>query len=514
MLPVLAAALLPVTWAGPVSAAPVAPDRAAVAISEDGGNFVSWRRFGTDPAGTGFDVYRDGTRITTSRGTNFFDAGAPPQARYSVVPAGTAARGAAPARTFADHLDIPLQVPEGGTTPSGEAFTYSANDVSVGDLDGDGQYEYVVKWDPSNAKDNSQAGHTGNAIIDAYRADGTRLWRIDLGRNIRAGAHYTQFQVYDYDGDGKAEVAMKTADGTVDGAGNPIGDARADFRDENGYVLEGPEFLTVFDGTTGAALHTTDYIPQRGDPNSWGDSTGNRSDRFLAATAQIGGKPALIEARGYYTRTVITAWDFSGGRLTPLWTFDSDTAGEQYAGQGNHNLSVADVDGDGNDEVVYGRWHSTTPGNRCGTPVSDTETRCTSATSTPPGPARRSSRSTRTRRSRGRGWPTPRPVKSSGRRLLPATTAAAWPATSGRTTRARSTGRPPNRSCATARATRSAPDRSRSTSWCGGTATPVASCSTTPTSTSTPPTGSGGSRTSRAWRPTTAPRPTPRCRPT
>ena len=123
------------------------------------------------------------------------------------------------------YLRVPLQVPPGGTTPIGEAYTYSANDTSVGDLDGDGEYEMVVKWDPSNAKDNSQEGYTGNVYLDAYTLDGTRLWRIDLGRNIRAGAHYTQFIVYDLDGDGKAEVAAKTADGTVDGAGT--GDRRS-----------------------------------------------------------------------------------------------------------------------------------------------------------------------------------------------------------------------------------------------------------------------------------------------
>ncbi|WP_406689486.1 rhamnogalacturonan lyase [Saccharopolyspora sp. ID03-671] len=346
--------MLPLTWPAPAPAAPPPADRAAVAIDRDGGTFVSWRRFGSDPADAGFDVYRDGTLVSTQRGTSFFDAGAPPHARYSVAPAGVSARDAAPARSFADHLDIPLQIPEGGTTPSGETYTYSANDVSVGDLDADGRYEYVVKWDPSNSKDNSQPGYTGNAVVDAYEADGTRLWRIDLGRNIRAGAHYTQFQVYDYDGDGRDEVAMKTADGTVDGAGTPIGDAEADHRNADGFVLEGPEFLTVFDGATGAARHTTDFIPPRGDLADWGDDTGNRADRFLAATAQIGGEPALIEARGYYTRTVVTAWSFGDGTLQPLWTFDSDVAGEQYAGQGNHNLSVADVDEDGNDEIVYG----------------------------------------------------------------------------------------------------------------------------------------------------------------
>ncbi|MFC7343629.1 rhamnogalacturonan lyase [Saccharopolyspora griseoalba] len=357
LLSALTIGLFPI--AATATAEPPEANRAVVALRSGDGNFVSWRSLPADPAQLAFDVYRDGTKVNREplrRATSFLDRGAPPGAEYAVVPAGTAPAAAADRTRAAeaDHFDIPLQVPEGGTTPDGVDYTYSANDVSVGDLDGDGDYEHVVKWDPSNSKDNSQTGYTGNQILDAYDTDGTRLWRIDLGRNIRAGAHYTQFQVYDYDGDGSAEVAVKTADGTVDGTGSTIGDPNADHRTEEGFVLGGPEFLTMFDGRTGAAAHTTDYIPQRGDPNGWGDPIGNRSDRFLAATAQIGGEPALIEARGYYTRSVITAWRFSGGELTPLWTFDSDVAGEQYAGQGNHNLSVADVDGDGSDEIVYG----------------------------------------------------------------------------------------------------------------------------------------------------------------
>ena len=100
------------------------------------------------------------------------------------------------------HYDLPLQKPADGVTPKGEAYTYSANDVSVGDVDGDGQYEYVVKWDPSNSKDVSQRGYTGSVYLDTYELDGTLLNRLDLGVNIRAGAHYTQFLVYDFDGDG------------------------------------------------------------------------------------------------------------------------------------------------------------------------------------------------------------------------------------------------------------------------------------------------------------------------
>jgi hypothetical protein len=187
--------------------------------------------------------------------------------------------------------------------------------------------------------------------------NGTRLWRVDLGRNIRAGAHYTQFQVYDYDGDGRAEVAMKTADGSRDGAGTVIGSARADHRNSSGYVLSGPEFLTVFNGSTGRAMATAGYVPARGTVSGWGDDYGNRVDRFLAGTAYLNGSyPSIIMARGYYTRSVIAAWDFRNGALTRRWTFDSNssTNGPAWAGQGNHQLSVADVDADGRDDILYG----------------------------------------------------------------------------------------------------------------------------------------------------------------
>jgi len=154
----------------------------------------------------------------------------------------------------------------------------------VGDLDGDGEYE-IVLHQTGVSHDNSQSGITDEPIFQAYKLDGTLLWRINLGKNIREGAHYTQFMVYDLDGDGRAEFACKTADGTVDGMGNVIGDANADYRQSNGYILDGPEFLTIFDGLTGAALVTTDYIPPRGRVSDWGDSYGNRVDRFLASTA-------------------------------------------------------------------------------------------------------------------------------------------------------------------------------------------------------------------------------------
>ncbi len=334
-------------------------DRGAVSVPNGQGNLVSWRWLATDPDDVAFNVYRGATKVNASPvtgSTTFFHAGAPDSANYTVraVVGGVEQGDPAHAVQFrGGHKDVPISPPAGGS-----GYTYEANDASVGDLDGDGTLDFVLKWQPTNAKDNAQSGVTGNTVVDGIKLDGTRLWRVDLGRNIRSGAHYTQFQVYDYDGDGRAEVAMKTADGTVDGRGKAIGDASADHRNAGGYVLSGPEFLTMFDGRTGAALQSVDYVPARGDVASWGDGYGNRVDRFLAATAYLDGtRPSLVMARGYYTRSVIAAWDWRDGGFTRRWTFDtssSTNAGKGYDGQGNHSLSVADVDRDGKDEIVYG----------------------------------------------------------------------------------------------------------------------------------------------------------------
>src|SRR5262249_20450010 len=243
--------------------------------------FISWRVLGTDPPDTAFNLYRstgggaptllNATPITGA--TCFVDNTASlDQANSYFVRAIVFGLEQAPSGSFTlpagvpvqQYLRLPLQVPPPGVTPAGENYTYSPNDASVGDLDGDGEYEIILKWDPSNSKDNSQSGYTGDVYLDAYKLDGTRLWRIDLGRNIRAGAHYTQFQVYDLDGDGKAEVACRTADGTIDGVGNVIGDPNADYRNSAGYVLGGPEYLTVFNGPTGAAMATPSHVRPRG----------------------------------------------------------------------------------------------------------------------------------------------------------------------------------------------------------------------------------------------------------
>lgn len=335
-------------------------DRGMVAVPTPDGVLVSWRLFADEPRDVGFDLYRNGRKVNRepiTNSTNFLDHDGRRGAVYQLRVAGD--RTAPPATTRvwqAPYRDIPLDKPSGGTSPDGVHYTYRANDASVGDLDGDGRYEIVLKWDPTNSHDNSRPGYTGSTILDAYELDGTRMWRVDLGRNIRSGAHYSPFLVYDFDGNGRAEVVLRTSDGTVDGTGRVIGDPNADHRNSEGYVLTGPEYLTVFQGTTGRALATTDFAPARGDICDWGDCWGNRSDRFLAAVAHLDGEhPSIVMARGYYAKTMLAAFDWRGGELRHRWTFDSDTPGnEEYAGQGNHNLGVADVDGDGRDEIVYG----------------------------------------------------------------------------------------------------------------------------------------------------------------
>lgn len=338
-------------------------DRGLVVIPTENGNAISWRLLQKDQGDKGFHVFRNGKKLTKkplASATFFMDTQGKAGDKYHVMIEGEhhlQDKKANSATVWSNaYLSIPLNKPKSDSI-LGVMHDYSANDASVADLDGDGDYEVIVKWNPSNAKDNSQSGYTGNVFIDAYTLEGEQLWRINLGKNIRAGAHYTQFIAYDFDGDGRAEIAMKTADGTVDGRGTVIGDASADYRNSSGYILNGPEYLTMFDGLSGEALDTIDYVPQRGNVGSWGDTYGNRVDRFLAGVAYLDGEtPSLFMARGYYTRAVVAAFDWVDGKFSERWVFDTNNANgdEIVYGQGAHSLSVADVDSDGRDEIIYG----------------------------------------------------------------------------------------------------------------------------------------------------------------
>lgn len=361
-------------------------NRGVVVVRPTAGSaYIGWRLLGDDPTGVAFNVYRssaggaavklNATPLTQT--TDYRDNSATAGVEHIYyVRAVIDGREAPPSESYTlaastlvqQHLDIPLQIPPGGMTPSGESYTYNANDASVGDLDGDGQYEVILKWDPTNAKDNSQSGYTGNVYIDAYTLEGELLWRIDLGRNIRAGAHYTQMAVYDFDGDGRAEIIMKTAPGAVDGEGNPVimrgASPDADYRNSSGYILTGPEYLTVFDGQTGGAITTIPFEPARGSASQWGDSYGNRVDRFTVGVAYLDGeRPSVVFGRGYYgpqsgfqARNEVAVYDYRNGQLTQRWIFKAATNGANanYIGEGAHSLTIGDVDGDGFDEVVYG----------------------------------------------------------------------------------------------------------------------------------------------------------------
>jgi hypothetical protein len=344
-------------------------DRGLVAVSTGGTNvFLSWRVLGHELKSTSFNLYRDGVKIATigaTAATNYTDKAGSLTAKYSVraVINGSEQPVDTVVTPWAGLTRrIPLSIPAGGTAKDGVVYTYSPNDGSTGDLNGDGTLDLVLKWDPSNSQDNSKGGFTGNVFLDGMTLEGKRLWRADLGVNIRAGAHYTQFVVADFDGDGKAEILCKTAPGTKDGTGTLLSKGAAsgadhtkDYRNSSGYILSGPEWLTVFRGTDGKELATVNYVPGRGTVSAWGDDYGNRVDRFLAAAAWLDGvKPSAVMQRGYYSRMAVTAWDWNGTTLSQRWAYDAKTSGSECYGQGNHNLSVGDVDADGKDEIIQG----------------------------------------------------------------------------------------------------------------------------------------------------------------
>ncbi len=355
-------------------------DRGVVATKTDDGVLVSWRRLATEPADTTFTLYRNQEKINEGAVTNYVDAQGTVNDKYTVVANGQMSKSVS---VWANgYLDIPLAAaPESDVIQQDRngvyIGSYTPGDSSYGDLDGDGEYEIVMLWNPSDAKDAATTGRTGKVYMDAYKLDGTFMWRIDMGFNIRAGQHDTMLNVADFDGDGRAEVMVRTADGTIDGQGNVIGDASRGDTYENSWAalnagknLQGPLYVTCFDGETGKALDTIDYFPNNvvgsmATTYSFGDDFGNRSERYNSTIAYLDGQtPSAVFARGYYFgknisnpngRTGCAAYNFKNGKLSLVWSFDTaESKNNQYIGQGNHQIEAGDVDGDGKDEIFYG----------------------------------------------------------------------------------------------------------------------------------------------------------------
>lgn len=386
-------------------------NRGLVVQALNGGNYLSWRLmvdedevYGTSESNVPFNIYKNGQFLATETySTNYIDPNGTSSDTYQVAPIVNGVEGeksdsVAPFASGSNYFDIPVDKPkstltttttittdeDGNELPENQWYTekkvneYTIGDTSCGDLDGDGEYELVVKWDCA-PRDNSQAGLTGNVYLDAYKLNGKKLWRIDLGKNIRAGAHYTQFLVYDFDMDGKAEVACKTAPGSIDGVGKYVSetssvdeirnanDNTVSYVNQNGYILDGNEYFTAFDGETGKTIDTIYYPIPRLDYESWGDTNGNRCDRYVASVAWLDGqRPYAVYWRGYYMgrngrqRHGTCGISLENGVLNPKYKFDTyseDTdaytpGNEKYVGEGNHNMTVADVDDDGNDEFI------------------------------------------------------------------------------------------------------------------------------------------------------------------
>ena len=335
------------------------------------GNLVSWRHRAGDDFGVKYKLYRgdaesqntllnDGLYIIDR--TNFVDADGTADNYYLLETydkTGTLLESEVSRKTWdSQTMTIPTEAP----VDTRNGASYTPNDASFCDMDGDGEYEIILKWSPSNEKDAASSGTTSPAIFDCLKLDGTRLWRIDAGPNFFTSAHTMQFIAWDFDGDGYGEFMMKTAPGTIDGEGNYVllgdDDPNENLLSSRGKQDHGSEYITVFEGLTGRELATipfhTDYAAGK---SVWGDNNQNRSERYLAALAYLDGpdaNPSPIFSRGYYAGAFVGAYDWDGTTLKERWVSRNTTKGQGLWGEGAHWISVGDCDGDGKQEIIYG----------------------------------------------------------------------------------------------------------------------------------------------------------------
>lgn len=335
------------------------------------GVLVSWRARAKDVYGkTRYMLYKNGELLGTFVSkTNFLDAKGTTADKYrlDVCDADGNVVESQETSTVWDkqYLSIPLaKAPE---DTNGTGATYTPNDATAYDMDGDGEQEIVFRWEPSNVRDGANSGTTGSVYLECIKLDGTQLWRINLGQNIWASQHTVTFLCYDFDGDGYGEMICRTAPGTKDGEGNFVvmgnDSPYANYVSSRGRVEDGPEYLTVFDGMTGAAISSMHYWPSHADfgtpaqnESKYGSQA--RIERYNATMARlnVGGKatPCAVMNHGYYSAAYYMAATYDGKDIKEVWRSSFEKSNEGMYGQGYHTLQSADVDNDGFDEIIVG----------------------------------------------------------------------------------------------------------------------------------------------------------------
>lgn len=363
---------------------------------------ISWRLLKTDPSNVAFDIYKsvDGemevklNEEPISNTTSWVDADIDVSKTnvYRVTLANQAETlcdytfTSEMAEKFYHEIRLNMNVPDA-------SITYSPDDIQLGDLDGDGELEIVVKREPYDGA-NQGGWNNGSTLLEAYKMDGTFLWQIDLGINIRSGSHYTSYILYDFDGDGLCEIAFRSSEGTKFGDGKGITDAYGNVNDYRirqtdavgwysgasinticGLIMEGPEYISICRGYDGREITRVDNIPRGGSGSKasrakywseyWGDDYGNRMDRFFIGVAYLDGipdeatgvrtsNPSLIISRGIYHNWQVWALDLKGNKLETRWKFDTAEHSSKWLSMGSHSFRVADLDDDGKDEILYG----------------------------------------------------------------------------------------------------------------------------------------------------------------